>query len=82
MSNKEVIEGLRDLIKDRESFIQGDMDHDSIFEHDAQVLREAVRLIEDRETPRTAICVFCKAKARLNGMLTRCDSCRYGGADE
>lgn len=39
-------------------------------------------LLEDRETLRGAICVFCKENARLNGMLTGCASCRYGGAAE
>lgn len=40
MTLKEIIDGLNELILDRESFIEKD-DPDSIFVHDAEVLREA-----------------------------------------
>lgn len=57
MTVKEVIDGLTELISDRESFIEKD-DPDSIFAHDAEVLREAIKLInatqgiEPRKAPK------------------------------
>jgi hypothetical protein len=45
MKIEEIISSLRDQIDDRESLIPPD-DPDSIFKHDAEALREAVRLIE------------------------------------
>lgn len=44
MSNFEIISGLRDLISDRESFIEGDKDFDDIFLKDIEVLEEALKL--------------------------------------
>ena len=44
MSNFEIISGLRDLISDRESFIEGDKDFDDIFLKDIEVLKEALKL--------------------------------------
>lgn len=55
MERKEIIDGLKDLIKDRESFItEGEpeswkTDTDKIFEHDKQVLEEAINTIEAQQ---------------------------------
>ena len=55
MERKEIIDGLKDLIKDRESFItEGESeswktDTDKIFEHDKQVLEEAINTMESVE---------------------------------
>ena len=55
MERKEIIDGLKDLIKDRESFItEGESeswktDTDKIFEHDKQVLEEAINTIEAQQ---------------------------------
>lgn len=45
MSKEEIIEGLKDLIIDRESFITNSSD--AIFEKDKKVLEEAVRYIKN-----------------------------------
>lgn len=45
MTLKEIIDGLNELILDRESFIEKD-DPDSIFAHDAELLREAVKILQ------------------------------------
>jgi len=55
MERKEIIDGLKDLIKDRESFItEGEpeswkTDTDKIFEHDKQVLEEAINTIQAQQ---------------------------------
>ena len=49
MTLKEIIDGLNELILDRESFIEKD-DPDSIFVHDAEVLREAVKILQAVES--------------------------------
>jgi hypothetical protein len=55
MEKKEIIDGLEDLIKDRESFItEGEpeswkTDTDGIFEHDKQVLEEAINTIQAQQ---------------------------------
>ena len=46
---EEIIDGLNELILDRESFIEKD-DPDSIFVHDAEVLREAVKILQAVES--------------------------------
>lgn len=45
MSKEEIMEGLKDLIRDRESFITDSSDE--IFEKDKKVLEEAVRYIQN-----------------------------------
>lgn len=45
MSKEEIIEGLKDLISDREIFITDSSDE--IFEKDKKVLEEAVRYIQN-----------------------------------
>lgn len=49
MTLKEIIDGLNELILDRESFIEKD-DPDSIFAHDAEVLRETVKILQTVES--------------------------------
>src|SRR5678810_1217796 len=55
MEKKEIIDGLKDLIKDRESFItegapkSWKTDTDRIFEHDKQVLEEAINTIQAQQ---------------------------------
>lgn len=46
MTDKQIIEGLQDLIIDRESFIT---EEDSIFTQDKKVLEEAINLIQKRQ---------------------------------
>lgn len=46
MTYDEVVSSLTELISDRESFIEKD-DPDSIFVHDAEALREALRLLAE-----------------------------------
>ncbi|MDE6837343.1 MAG: hypothetical protein K2P33_03000 [Acutalibacter sp.] len=48
MTLKEIIDGMNELILDRESFIEKD-DPDSIFAHDAELLREAVKILQALE---------------------------------
>ena len=48
MTLREIIDGLNELILDRESFIEKD-DPDSIFAHDAELLREAVKILQALE---------------------------------
>lgn len=48
MTKEEIIAGLLDNAQDRRALISPD-DHDSIFEHDAQVMEEAVSLIVRQE---------------------------------
>lgn len=45
---QKVIDGLKDLIRDRESFITAD-DPDSIFVHDKLILEEAIKTIEENQ---------------------------------
>ena len=44
MSNFEIIKGLRDLIRDRESFLEGNEEYDNIFLQDIEVLKGALKL--------------------------------------
>ena len=46
MDRKEIIAGLRDLIKDRESFFGEDDEWDAQFRYDAHILLAAIDLIE------------------------------------
>jgi hypothetical protein len=46
MDKEEIIEGLRELIKDRESFFNGYDEWDEQFRYDADVLTCAIRLLE------------------------------------
>ncbi len=48
MTLKEIIDGMNELILDRESFIEKD-DPNSIFAHDAELLREAVKILQALE---------------------------------
>ena len=45
MDKKEVIEQLKDLVKDRESFVD-EKDPDCMFRYDKKVLEEAIKIIE------------------------------------
>ena len=50
LTRDEIIAGLKDLIKDRESFFDADaFDGDAPFRHDAKVLQAAVELLEERK---------------------------------
>ncbi|MCI9247258.1 MAG: hypothetical protein HFJ30_09190 [Clostridia bacterium] len=49
MEMKQIIEGLKDLIGDRESFIIGKPDHDEIFKKDKNILQEAINLIQRQD---------------------------------
>ena len=49
METKQIIEGLEDLIYDRESFINNEQDHDEIFKKDINVLQEAINLIQRQD---------------------------------
>lgn len=48
-ANTEIIDGLKDLVKDRESFIEGDPDHDEVFLYDKKVLEGAIRILEAQQ---------------------------------
>lgn len=48
-SNAEIIDGLKDLVKDRESFIEGDADHDEVFLYDIEVLKSAIQQLEAQQ---------------------------------
>lgn len=55
MGTSEIIAGLKDLIEDRESFIEHDADHDDIFVHDKKILEAAIKklTIIPRNKPQT-----------------------------
>jgi hypothetical protein len=42
----EIITGLNDLIKDRQTFISGDEEFDNIFKYDSEILTTAVKVVE------------------------------------
>lgn len=49
MDRAEIIEGLQDLIRDRESFFHTPPDEDDeVFRHDAAVLKAAIAIIEGK----------------------------------
>lgn len=63
MTHDEIISGLRDLIRDRQSFFSGDSD-DDIFRRDAAVLDAAIAAVGNLEevidNPGLGLCVICQ----------------------
>jgi hypothetical protein len=49
MKTAEIIAGLKDLISDRESFIEGEADHDNVFIRDKAVLQAAIEKLQKFE---------------------------------
>ncbi|MFW5890753.1 MAG: hypothetical protein ACOCUI_00885 [bacterium] len=49
MKIKEIINGLQDLIDDRESFLDKDGKGDKVFRYDIDVLKAAINYIEESE---------------------------------
>lgn len=49
MDTEVVISGLEDLIIDRQSFLSGDPDCDSIIQYDIRVLQAAIKIIRSKE---------------------------------
>lgn len=74
MTLEEIISSLRDQITDRESLIPKD-EPDSIFAHDAEALREAVKTIETLKAERDAA-VRDLEEIMFRGGLN-IDTCRY-----
>ena len=49
MKKSKIIAGLRDLIRDRKSFVEGDADHDAVFLYDIKVLKSAVKHLKNEK---------------------------------
>lgn len=62
MTLKEVIEQLKDLITDRESFIGADEDPRAIFVKDKKALEEAVELLELIQSSEESIELYYEGK--------------------
>ena len=56
MNTRQIIEGLKDLVSDRESFIIENTEKDNIFRKDKEILDEAIQKLE--------ICMYMDSKLR------------------
>lgn len=49
MKKSKIVAGLQDIIRDRESFIEGDTEHDEVFLYDIKVLQSAVKRLKNEK---------------------------------
>ncbi len=72
MEEKEIIEGLKDLVIDRESLITDDTENDDIFVRDKKVLLSAIEYIEKRSKQTVSI-DYEKECAKLNNRISNAE---------
>ena len=87
METPEIVTGLRDLVKDRESFICAD-EPDSVFVHDKDVLNAAADALEKlNDFEHSQLAIVMAENAQLRAVITQNDpdffkrKCRVCGCD-
>ena len=58
MTREKIISQLTDLIRDRESFLNGDYDHDRVFRKDIKALKTAIKVLKGTEIIRCKDCTW------------------------